>query len=58
MTYLEKHKSCDNCPIEAICDQYWDTERICASLDNKEEADAISDEILTEIGAVDPYDCC
>lgn len=57
-TYLQKYKSCEKCPIEAICDQYWDTERICASLDDKEEADEISQEILSEIGIVDPNDCC
>ena len=57
MTYLEKYKSCSECPIEAICDIYWDTQRICNSLDNKEEVDKISHEIMSEIGVCDPNDC-
>ena len=57
MSYLDKYKSCGECPIESVCNFYWDTHRICNSLGNKEEEKQIEHEILTEIGVVDPNDC-
>ena len=58
MKYLDKYPSCKGCPVSSFCGTMVSSSRLCNSYENKEEQKDIEDEILSEIGVVDPYDCC
>ena len=58
MKYIDKYKNCEGCPVYEFCGTMVSSIRLCNSYEDKEEQKEIEDEVLHEIGIVDPYDCC
>ena len=58
MKYIDKYKNCHECPVEDYCGTMVSSIRLCNSYENEEEQKDIEQEVLSEIGIVDPYDCC
>lgn len=62
MRFIDKYPNCGGCPGAVICESPFggliDPERVCNSYGNKEEQDAIEQELFNEIGECDPYGCC
>lgn len=62
MRFIDKYPNCEGCPGAVICESPFggliDPERVCNSYGNKEEQDAIEQELFNEIGECDLYGCC
>ena len=58
MKYIDKYPNCKGCPVYDFCGTMISSIRLCNSYEDKEEQGQIEQDILNEIGIVDPYDCC
>lgn len=59
MTYEQKYNSCDNCPISSICGLgLVDADELCSSYGDEEKQKELNDYMCSEMGIIDPYDCC
>ena len=58
MKYIDKYPGWHGCPVYEYCGTMVSSIRLCNSYEDKEEQKEIEDEMLSEVGIVDPYDCC
>ena len=59
ITFKQAYKGCDNCPIQAICNTALvDAEELCSSYGDEEKQKELNDYMCSEMGIIDPYDCC